>query len=131
MGNGISGNSFDGESAANLLEVLEMNTRIFMCLSTKLVSLHHVDESRLSLKSIVSDVDRLSSRMLAVVGAENSRRVLLAMASKTGVKLRLVGLSSNSKAGTLLSLALILLINASGSSTLFVGRSKPVIHYLA
>ena len=61
-----------------------------MCLSTKLVSLHHVDESRLSLKSIVSDVDRLSSRMLAVVGAENSRRVLLAMASKTGVKLCLV-----------------------------------------
>ena len=67
-----------------------MSTRIFMCLSTKMASMHHVDESWLELKSIVSDVDRLSSRMLAVVGAENSRRVLLAMASKTGVKLRLV-----------------------------------------
>ena len=54
-------------------------------------------------------------RMLVVVGAENSRRVLLTMASKTGVKLRLVWLSSNSKARTFLSLALILLINASGS----------------
>ena len=61
MGNGISGNSFDGESATNLLEVLEMNTRIFMCLSTKLVSLHHVDESWLKLKSIVSYIDCRSS----------------------------------------------------------------------
>ena len=52
-------------------------------------------------------------RMLDVVGVENSRRVLLAMASKTGVKLRLVWLSSDSKAETFLSLALVLLPNAS------------------
>ena len=52
-------------------------------------------------------------QMLAVVGAENSRRALSAMASKTGVKLCLVWLSSDSKARTFLSLALVLLINAS------------------
>ena len=32
-----------------------------MCLSTKLASLHHVYESWLELKSIVSDIDRWSS----------------------------------------------------------------------
>jgi hypothetical protein len=37
--------SFDDESATNLQEVLEMDTSIFMCLSTKLVGLHHIDES--------------------------------------------------------------------------------------
>ena len=38
-----------------------MSTRIFMCLSTKLASLHHVDESWLEFKSIVSDIGRRSS----------------------------------------------------------------------
>ena len=69
--------------------------------------------------------------MLTVVGAENSRRVLLVIASNYGVKLRLIWLSLDFKAGTFLSLALVLLINDSGSSTYFVGRSKPVIHYPA
>ena len=46
--------------------------------------------------------------ILAIVGAENSRRVLSAMASKTGVKIYLVWLSSDSKAETFLSLALVL-----------------------
>ena len=55
-------------------------------------------------------------RMLVVVGAENSWRVFLAMASNSGVKLRLIYLSSDSKARTFLCLALVLLINASGSS---------------
>ena len=55
--------------------------------------------------------------MLAVVGAENSRRVLLAMASNSGVKLHLIWLSSDYKAETFLSLALVLLRNASGSLT--------------
>ena len=55
-------------------------------------------------------------RMLAVVGAENSWRILLAMASNFGVKLRLIWLSFNFIAGTFLSLALVL-INASASST--------------
>jgi hypothetical protein len=55
--------------------------------------------------------------MLAVVGAENSRRVLSAIASNSGIKLRLIRLSFDSKADTLLSLALVLLINASRSST--------------
>ena len=41
--------------------------------------------------------------MLAVVGAENSWRVLLAMALNSGVKLRLIWLSSDSKAETFLS----------------------------
>ena len=56
-------------------------------------------------------------RMLAVVGAENSQRVLLAMASNSGVKLLLIWLSSDYKAEHFFSLALVLLINASGSST--------------
>ena len=56
-------------------------------------------------------------RMLAVVGGENSRRVLSAIASNSGVKLRLIWLSFDSKAETFLSLALVLPINASGSST--------------
>jgi hypothetical protein len=54
--------------------------------------------------------------MLAVVGAENSWRVLSAMASNSGVKLCLIWLSSDSKAENFLSLALVLLSNASGSS---------------
>ena len=47
------------------------------------------------------------AQMLVVVGAENSRRALLAMASNSGVKLRLVWLSFDSKARTFLSLALV------------------------
>jgi hypothetical protein len=38
-----------------------MCTRIFMCLPTKLTGLHHVDESRLKLESIVSNIDFWSS----------------------------------------------------------------------
>ena len=41
-------------------------------------------------------------QILAVVGAENSQGVLLAMASNSGVKLRLIWLSSDSKAETFL-----------------------------
>ena len=48
-------------------------------------------------------------RMLAVVRAENSWRVLSAIASNLGVKLRLIWLSSDSKAETFLSLALVLM----------------------
>ena len=55
--------------------------------------------------------------ILAIVGAENSWRVLSAMASNSGVKLHLIRLFFNSKAETFLSLALVLLINALGSST--------------
>jgi hypothetical protein len=54
-------------------------------------------------------------RMLAVVGVENSRRVLSAITLKTSVKLHLAWLSSYSKAETLLSLTLFLLNNACGS----------------
>ena len=56
-------------------------------------------------------------QMLSIVGAENSWRVMLAIASNLGVKLRLIRLSSDSKAETFLSLALVLLINALRSST--------------
>ena len=56
-------------------------------------------------------------QMLAVVGAENLRRALSAMASNFGVKLHLIWLSSDSKAETFLSLALVLLSSASGLST--------------
>ena len=56
-------------------------------------------------------------QVLAIVGVENSWRVLLAIASNSSVKIRLIWLSSNSKTGTFLSLALVLLINASRSST--------------
>ena len=55
--------------------------------------------------------------MLAVVGAENSQRVLLALASNSSVKLCLIWLSSDSKTRTFLSLTLVLLIKAYGSST--------------
>ena len=55
--------------------------------------------------------------MLAVVRAENSWRVLSAMASKSDVKLYLIWLSFASEAETFLSLALVLLINVFGSST--------------
>jgi hypothetical protein len=70
-------------------------------------------------------------RILAVVGVENSRRLLLAMASNSGVRLHLIRLSSDSKASTLLSLAIVLLSSASGSSMKFVGRLKLIIHYPA
>ena len=56
-------------------------------------------------------------RMLVIVGAENSQRVLLAMVSNLGVKLYLIWLSSDFKTGTFLSLALVLLIKTSRSST--------------
>ena len=55
-------------------------------------------------------------RILTVVGAEKSWRVLLAMASNSGVKLLLIWLSSDYKAEHFFSLALVLLINAFGSS---------------
>jgi hypothetical protein len=54
---------------------------------------------------------------LVVVGVENSQRDLLAMASNSGVKLHLIWLSSELEDESFLSLALVLLINASGSST--------------
>jgi hypothetical protein len=44
--------------------------------------------------------------ILAVVVAENSQRVLSAMASKSGVKLLLIWLTSDEVVGTFLSLAL-------------------------
>ena len=43
------------------LMVKVLSTHIFMCLSTKLASLHHVDERWLELKSIISNLDRQSS----------------------------------------------------------------------
>ena len=53
--------------------------------------------------------------MLAVVGAENSRSVLLAMVFNTGVKLLLIWLTSGGEG--LLNLVLVFLNKASGSST--------------
>ena len=85
--------------------------------STKLACLHHVDEGWLELESIVSNIDCWSS---TDVGHSWSRELMEGLVShgfKTSVKLCLVWLSSNSKAETFLSLALVLLINASGSST--------------
>ena len=87
-----------------------------MCLSTKLVCLHHIDESWLKLESIIFDIDCRSNTDVAVVGAENSWRVLIAIALNSGVKLRLIWLSSDFKARTFLSLALVLLISGSRSS---------------
>ena len=76
-----------------------------MCLYTKLVGLHHVDESWLELKTMSPTLTVGPVRMLAIVGAEKSWRDMLAMASNSGVKLRLIWLSSDSKARTFLSLA--------------------------
>ena len=97
-----------------------MSTRIFMCLSTKLASLHHVDESWFEFKAIVSNID---CRFGMNIGRSWSRELMKSLIShgfKTSVKLRLVWLSSDSKARTFLSLALVLLINASRSSMQFV-----------
>ena len=47
--------------------------------------------------------------MLTIVGAENSQRVLLAMALNSGVKLRLIWLSSDFKVRTLKSYKLRLI----------------------
>ena len=59
-----------------------------MCLSTKLISLHHSDKRRLELKSIVSDIDiRSSTDIGSCFRAENSCSVFSAMAWKTNVKL--------------------------------------------
>jgi hypothetical protein len=58
---GILGNSLDSESTTNLQKVLEMSTRIFMCLPTKLAGLHHADQSWLELKSVVSYINCWSS----------------------------------------------------------------------
>ena len=88
-----------------------------MCLSTKLASLHHVDENWLELESMVSNIDIRSSTNVGSGWSRESWRVLSAMASNSGIKLRLILLSSDSEARTFLSLALVLLINTLGSST--------------
>ena len=93
-----------------------MSTRIFMCLSTKLVGLHHVDESWLEFKTIVSDIDRRSSTDVGRSWTRELTEGLSAMTSKSCVKLGLIWLSSDAKAETFLSLALVLLINDSGST---------------
>jgi hypothetical protein len=58
---GVSGYIFDSESAANLQKVLEMSTSIFVCLSTELAGLYHVDEPRLELEAVVSNCNLRSS----------------------------------------------------------------------
>jgi hypothetical protein len=50
-----------GECAADLQEVLEMGTCIFMCFPTKLVGLHNVDQGWLELESFFSHIDCWSS----------------------------------------------------------------------
>jgi hypothetical protein len=97
-----------------------------MCLPKKLAGLHHIDERGLELESILSKLTLGLVRMLAAVGAENSQRLLLAMVLNSSVKLRLIRLSSDSKADTLMSLALVLLSSTSGSST---NRTLPCIRY--
>jgi hypothetical protein len=57
----ISGDILDGESATNLQEVLEMSTSIFMCLPTKLASLHHVDQRWLELEWLLNVRSRSST----------------------------------------------------------------------
>jgi hypothetical protein len=66
-------------------------------------------------------------RMLAIVGAENSRGILSAMASKTGVKLHLVWLSFDSKAKNFLSLSLVLLNNLDLQHSLSEGQNQSYI----
>ena len=63
----VLNNVLDDDRATYLQEILKMSTSIFMCLSAEWSSLHHADE--------------------AWLGAENSRRVLSAIASKTYVEL--------------------------------------------
>jgi hypothetical protein len=86
-----------------------------MCFSIKLVCLHHVDQSRLELKSVISHI--YCRLMLAVVGAENSQSDRSAMASKSSVKLLLNWLISDEVVGAFLGFDLVLLIRASGFST--------------
>ena len=84
-----------------------------MCLSTKLARLHHIDESRFEFKSIVSHIDCGSSPDVGSGWSREFTESQSAMASNSGVKLRLIWLSSEFKAETFLSLALVLLSNAS------------------
>jgi hypothetical protein len=58
-----------------------------MSLSTELAGLQHGNERRLELKSVLSNVDRWTRTNVAVVGAENSWRVLSAIASNSDAKL--------------------------------------------
>jgi hypothetical protein len=80
---------------ADLQELLQVSTSIFMCLPIELTNLYHVDQSRLELKSFVSNSTAGLVWMLVVVGAEKSWSVFLAITSNSGVKLRLIVESSN------------------------------------
>jgi hypothetical protein len=79
----------DDDCVADLQKILKMRTIIFMCLSaewvacTMLIKLGLNPNSRL----LVSSVGLV--QMFLVLGVENSRRVLSAIASKTGVELPL------------------------------------------
>ena len=66
-----------------------MSTSIFMCLSAKWGSLHHVDEACLSTNSRLLVLSVGPVRMFLVLGAKNWRRVLLAIALESGVELPL------------------------------------------
>jgi hypothetical protein len=76
-------------------------------------------------------------RMLSVVGAENSRIVLFAMAANSVDKFRMKLRRSSGldevlrRSVDFLSLALAPLINASGLSTKFSGRCPLFIHHPA
>jgi hypothetical protein len=87
-----------------------------MSLSTKLTCLHHGNERRLNLKSIISNFDLWSSTDVSVVRVENSQRVLLAIASNSGAKFLLAWLTSEFSTETFLSLALVFFKIASGLS---------------
>ena len=79
-------NILDDDCAANLQKILKVSTSIFMCLSAEWGSLHHVDEAWLELKLKVVGFECWSGANVLMLGAENSRRVLLAIASETGVE---------------------------------------------
>jgi len=67
--------------------MLKMGTCIFMCLSTKLASLHHVNESWLEFKCGISCVDRRSSMNVIGIWCREFTESLLRHGFKTSIEL--------------------------------------------
>jgi hypothetical protein len=73
--------------------------------------LHHVDESWLELESIDSYIGFWYNTNVGGGWSREFAESPISLASNSGVKLHFIWLSSDSKAKTFLSLALVLLIN--------------------
>ena len=85
-------NVLDDDSATNLQKILKMSTRIFMCLSLNGVACTMLMRLGLSLNSRLLVLSAGPVRMFSVLRAENSRRVLSAIAQKLVLSFLLIRL---------------------------------------